>query len=207
MRALWRKMIETWDKIKPFHGVVIFFVVMMIANWTWKIFIHDGNDDPLVTLFGWNISWPFMKLRHEVIRVAGLVFNLFNIPFGLIHRTTFVFANGTQSEIAWGCTGIKQAFIYTCIIAFSGGPWRNKWWYILAAYPLLHFFNIARVSIVGAVLASNPHYFEIVHTWIFKYAFYFLIFLLWVVWEEHFHQHRLKKQNPKQTNSLDFRHS
>lgn len=194
MNTAREKFINTWRKNKAYHGVLIFFVVMMLANWTWKIFVHDGNDDPIVTLFGWNISWPFIIMRNEVIREAGLVFNLFNIPFGLIHGTTFIFANGSQSEIAWGCTGIKQAFIYTCIIAFSRGSWRNKWWFIIAALPILHFFNVTRVSIVGAVLASHPHYFAIVHTWVFKYAFYFLIFLLWVLWEEAFYQRRIKKQ-------------
>ena len=194
MTTIFRYIHELWNKLRPYHGVILFFVVMMLANWTWKILVHDGNDDPYVKLFGLNISWPFIKIQHEVIRVVGLVFNLFNIPFGLLHRTTFVFANGASSEIAWGCTAMKQAFIFACIIAFSRGSWKNKWWFILAALPILHAFNVIRISVVGAVLAYHPHYFELVHTFFFKYSFYFLIFLLWALREEFFYIRPLKKQ-------------
>lgn len=197
MTPLLGRLYKTWHKLTPYHGIILFFVVMMLANWTWKIFVHDGNDDPYVQLFGLNISWPFLKVQHEVIRVVGLVFQLFNIPFGLLHRTTFVFANGASSEIAWGCTALKQAFIFACIIGFSRGSWKNKGWFILAALPILHTFNVIRISVVGAVLAYHPHYFEVVHTFFFKYTFYFLIFLLWVLWQEVFYLRPMKKKISK----------
>jgi exosortase/archaeosortase family protein len=183
-----------WNKLRPYHGIILFFVVMMLANWIWKIFVHDGNYDPNVQLFGLNVSWPFIKVQHEVIRVVGLVFELFGIPFGLLHGTTFVFANGQSSEIAWGCTALKQAFIFICIIAFSRGSWKNKWWFILVSLPIIHAINVLRIILVGVVLDSHPHYFELAHTFFFKYFFYFLIFLLWVLWEECFYLRPLKKK-------------
>jgi exosortase/archaeosortase family protein len=161
---------------------------MFIANGLWKAFVNDGDLEPAVTLFGINITWPFQAIQKEIIRVVGLLYGLFGLPYGLQHGTTFVFSNGQSSEIAWGCTGWKQAFIFACIIAFSRGPWRKKWWYILACLPLLHCFNVIRIAVVGSVLANNPSLFEVVHTYLFKYSFYMLIFLLWMFFEEVFYQ-------------------
>ncbi|MBB3187680.1 exosortase/archaeosortase family protein [Microbacter margulisiae] len=187
-----------WDGIAPYQGVILFFVIMMLANWTWKTFVHDGDYDSYVSLFGYNISWPFIKIQHEVVRVVSLVYVLFDLPFGIRHATEFTFSNGTASDVAWGCTAVKQAFIYTCIIAFSRGPWKHKWWYILAAFPILHTFNVIRISAIGMVLAYHPHYFYLAHKIIFKYSFYFLIFLLWVLWEEVFRLRPLKKNSASQ---------
>jgi exosortase/archaeosortase family protein len=180
-------LIKIWQKLKPFQGIIIFVLVMMLANTFWKWFVNDGDLDPAVTLFGIDITWPFRAVQREIIRVVGLVYELFGMPYGLQGHTTFVFLNGQASDIAWGCTGIKQAFIFICIIAFSRGSWKNKWWYILAALPFLHGFNVVRIAIVSSILAHNPSLFDFIHAYIFKYSFYMLIFLLWMLFEEFYY--------------------
>ena len=181
------------QRLRPLKGVIVFVVVMMAANWFWKIFIHDGDYEPDVTFLGINITTPFRFEQKEIIRVVSLVFELFNIPFELNHSTVFEFANRQSSEIAWGCTGIKQAFIFTCILLSSHGPWKHKWWYILGGLVVVHVINVLRISIVGIVLSQNPAAFDIVHTYFFKYIFYLIIFLMWVMWEEHFFKKELRK--------------
>jgi exosortase/archaeosortase family protein len=186
-----------YKKLHPFHGVIVFVLVMFIANWLWKFFVHDGNYDPLVTLFGINITWPFREVQHEIVRVAGLVFELFDIPFTLVHRTLFVFDNNQSTEIAWGCTGLKQAFIFSCIIFFSRGPWKHKWWYIIVGLLAVHVVNVSRISLMGIVMHHNPQSFDLVHTYFFKYIFYLIIFLMWVLWEEIFYTRRRRKAAEK----------
>jgi Transmembrane exosortase (Exosortase_EpsH). len=180
-------------RLAPFKGVFIFIVAMMAANWFWKIFVHDGNYDTDVTFLGINITGPFIFEQKEIIRVVSLVFELFNIPFAINHGTMFEFANRQSSEIAWGCTGLKQAFIFACIITFSRGSWKHKWWYILAGLLVVHMVNVLRITVVGVVLSHNPEAFDIVHTYFFKYIFYLIIFLMWVMWEEYFFKKSLQK--------------
>jgi exosortase/archaeosortase family protein len=189
---------KIFQRLHPFHGVIVFILVMMLADWLWKFFVHDGNYEPIVTLFGINITWPFRLVQHEIVRVTGLVFQLFHIPFGLLGGTVFVFDNKQSTEIAWGCTGLKQGFIFACIIIFSRGSWKNKWWYILVGLLAVHVINVARISIVGAVLSRNPGAFDLVHTYFFKYIFYFIIFLMWVLWGEMFYLRPLRKALKKE---------
>ena len=181
------------QRLRPFRGVIMFTLVMFTANWFWKLFVHDGIYDAAVTIWGIDISTPFVAVQHEIVRVAGLVFELFNISFALSRGTVFVFDNQHSTEIAWGCTGLKQAFIFTCIILFSRGTWKNKWWYILVGILVVHVVNVLRISVVGIVLHSNPQSFDLVHTYFFKYIFYLIIFLMWVLWEEVFSNNKTTK--------------
>ena len=173
-------------RLHPLKGVIIFIVVMMLANWFWKIFVHDGNDDTIVTFLGIDITLPFRLMQKEVVRVSGLVFELFNIPFSLSHGNVFEFANHNSTEIVWGCTGIKQAFIFICIMMASRGPWRHKCWYIPAGLIVVHVVNVIRISLVGLVINHNPAAFDMVHSYFFKYIFYLILFLMWAMWEEYF---------------------
>jgi exosortase/archaeosortase family protein len=188
-------------QIRPLKGVLIFIVVMMAANWFWKIFVHDGDYDPNVTFLGLDITAPFRFEQKEIIRVVSLIFELFGIPFAINHGTAFEFVNRQSSDIAWGCTGLKQAFIFMCIMIFSCGSWRSKWWYILGGLVVVHIVNIVRISVVGIVLSHNPAAFDLVHTYFFKYIFYLIIFLMWVVWEEYFIKKELRTK--KETGATD----
>lgn len=188
-------------KLHPLKGVLIFFVVMMVANCFWKNFVHDGDYDPNVTFLGLDISAPFILEQREIVRVVSLFFELVGVPFGIDHGTIFEFANGQHSEIAWGCTGLKQAFIFLCIMVFSRGPWKHKWWYMLGGLAVVHVVNILRISVVGIVMSDHPASFELIHTYFFKYIFYLIIFLMWVVWEEYFIKKELRTK--KETGATD----
>lgn len=182
------------ERFRPLRGIIGFVVAMMLANWFWKIFVFDGDYEPDVTFFGLNITGPFLFLQVEIVRVVGLVFELFNIPFALHRGNVFEFGNGQSMEIVWACTGLKQAFIFSCIMLTSRGPRVHKCWYIPVGWVLIHIINIARISLVGVVINHNPAAFSVMHDYFFKYIFYLIIFLIWVIWEEYFFKKELKKK-------------
>jgi exosortase/archaeosortase family protein len=93
-------------------------------------------------------------------------------------------ANGNSVQIIWACTGIKQAYIFFCIIAFYRGPWLKKLWYIPLGLFVVYVFNIFRISFIVGVVGKHPDWFHFLHIYAFKYAFYLIIFLMWVLWEE-----------------------
>lgn len=182
------------QRFKPLRGIIGFVATMMLANWFWKIFVYDGNYEPDVTFLGLNITHPFFLLQQEIVREVGLIFELFNIPFGLHRGNIFEFGNGQNMEIVWSCTGPKQAFIFSCIMMTSRGPWKHKYWYIPAGWLLIHIINVIRISLVGIVINHNPAAFSVMHDYFFKYIFYLIIFLVWVMWEEYFFKKALKKK-------------
>lgn len=60
----------------------------------------------------------------------------------------------------------------------------NKLWFIPLGLFLIHFINIARISAITAFMEFHPEWFEVLHTYIFKYLFYGILFLFWVFYIE-----------------------
>ena len=50
-------------------------------------------------------------------------------------------------------------------------------------------------------MSDHPASFELIHTYFFKYIFYLIIFLMWVVWEEYFIKKELRAK--KETGATD----
>ena len=50
----------------------------------------------------------------------------------------------------------------------------------------VYLFNLFRIVFITAVIDKHPEQFDFWHEYVMKYAFYGMIFLLWVVWNELF---------------------
>ena len=178
---------DIWQKISPIKGVLYFMIILLVCHFLWKIsFLGDAETrDASVTFWGIDISRLFTfwvnKLSDSVYFLLRHVFDI--AVFRLNNR--FVFPSATFIDIVWSCSGIKQAYIYICIIGFYPGPWKHKLWYIPAGLLVVYCFNVLRVTVIMYAVRNNMHLFDILHE-SSKYVFYAIIFLMWVVWEEKF---------------------
>lgn len=177
------------EKLKPFKGVIIFFVILMGANIFWKYDVlgdESNNLDSLVTFWGLNISAPFNWMAHHVAHVSAAMLHFFGSKVVLGPTNFLRHTNGNSVQIIWACTGIKQAYICFCILAFSRGPLLKKLWFIPLCLIVVYLFNIFRITCIVAIIENHPYWFNFLHFYAFKYVFYVIIFLMWVLWEEHF---------------------
>ncbi|WP_321518742.1 archaeosortase/exosortase family protein [uncultured Bacteroides sp.] len=102
--------------------------------------------------------------------------------------------HGPSINVVWGCTGVKQLYILFFVILFSRGIWWKRSVYFLAGCLVLLMFNLIRISVVVLFIKHYPGSFELLHDFVFKYLFYGLIFLLWMLWEEKFSGNNLEKK-------------
>ena len=176
------------EKLEPFRGVIIFAVVLMLSNFFWKYNVLGDEDtmaDSVVTFCGTNISAPFNWMAHHVSDVCYFILHSLDSSVSLDHvRNVFHYSNGNRVQIVWACTGMKQAYICFCIMAFSRGSWKKKLWYVPLTLLAVYLINIFRISFIVATIENHPGWFELLHLYIFKYAFYGIIFFMWVFWEE-----------------------
>lgn len=93
---------------------------------------------------------------------------------------------GPAINIVWGCTGVKQIYVFFLVMLFCKGNWRRRFVYFLLGVALLLLFNIIRISCVLIMLRYYPTSFEFLHDGLFKYLFYGIMFLLWMLWEERY---------------------
>jgi exosortase/archaeosortase family protein len=177
------------EKLEPYKGVIIFFVILMGTNLFWKYNVRGDESlsvDSLVTFWGLDISTPFTWMAHHVAHVTVSLLHLFGSKVVLEPSNILRHTNGNSVLIIWACTGIKQAYICFCILAFSRGPLRSKLWYIPLSLLAVYLFNIFRIAFIVACIENHPDWFHFLHLYALKYAFYGLIFLMWVFWEEKF---------------------
>ena len=173
------------DKLKPYSGVIYFMIILLVSHFFWKFTVLGEDEDEIVRFFGLNISQPFIFMASHTARVSHSIlqwlgFNTTLSDLNIIRHT----GTGNGVHIVWSCTGIKQAYILFCILAFYRGPLKHKLWYIPLGLLCVYLFNILRITFIAGLIDSHPQQFEFWHEYVTKYAFYAMIFGLWVIWEE-----------------------
>ena len=175
------------EKLEPIKGIIRFFFILLCANVFWKYNVlgeESATVDSMVTFWGLDISAPFVWMAFHVAHVTTGILHLCGWPVTLDSANVIHHANGNAVLIIWACTGIKQAYICFCILAFARGPWVKKLWYIPLSLLVVYLFNIFRISFIAATIEHHPAWFGFMHLYAFKYVFYGIIFLMWVFWEE-----------------------
>ncbi len=172
------------QKLARYRGAIGFVVILMVSNLFWKFNVLGDETDTTVTLFGLDISAPFIYMARHVAELCTWLLHFIGSNITLDASNTLRHENSVSVQIIWGCTGLKQAYIFFCIIAFSRGPWTKKLWFIPLGLIVVYIFNIFRITFIIAFIENHHNSFDLLHFYIFKYLFYLLIFAMWVYWEE-----------------------
>lgn len=171
-------------KLAAFKGVFYFFVILFVSHFFWKFTMLGDESDAIVTFFGMDLSAIFNWMSAHVAKVSHAWLSFLGYEVKLEPNNIITYANGVAVKIVWACSGFKQAYIFTVIIAFYYGPWLKKLWYIPAGLVIVYLYNIFRIVAIIALIENNPKNFALLHEGVFKYIYYGVIFLMWVLWEE-----------------------
>ncbi len=183
------KLKALWAKAEPIQSVIIFSAILLISNAVWKLSIYGDEEKLPVLLFNhWDISAPFEAMTLHIANVSRSLLEFFNYNIHWHCDNDICFSNHNRVTIVWGCTAIKQSFIFLCIMAFTPGPWKHKLWYIPLGLLIVYLFNIFRISAIAVSVENHRDWFDFLHGTVFKYLFYGMIFLIWVFWNEKFNK-------------------
>lgn len=173
-----------FDALTPYRDVIIFMITLLVANYFWKFTMNGDEDGALVTWFGLNVTAPFdIMARHVAAAVYWLV-DLFRDTAMMTDDYTIHFESGSGTRIIWGCSGLKQSFIWMCLILTVRGGWKQKLWFIPVGWVCCYAFNILRIFLIALFIEHHPEWFGMLHDYIFKYLFYGMMFGLWVIFVE-----------------------
>ncbi len=171
---------------KPWSGTVYFMVILVISHFLWKYTVLGDESDLAVSFFGLNISGPFNFMADHIALTVHRFLNFVGYTLNFEPYNILRFENGNAVRIVWACSGIKQAYIFFCLIALYRGPLSKKLWYIPLGIVVIYVFNIFRITAITAIVHTHPHWFDLVHEHLFKYLFYAMIFGMWILWDEKF---------------------
>lgn len=133
---------------------------------------QEGFENMVLDNLMWSVIWFTGKVTD--LDIVGKYDTIFynNFPCIIIDKT---------------CLGIKLISIFIIfIIAYPGGTWRSKLWFIPAGILVLHFVNIIRVNTLSLIMIYNPDLFGIVHGFGFRVLFYGTTFVMWFIWMKYF---------------------
>ncbi len=178
---------------EPYTDVIIFMVTLLAANYFWKFTVSGDENGDLVTWFGLDITAPFEFMACHIASVVYWLVSLFRDTAVMTDPHTIHFASGSGTTIIWGCTALKQSFIWFWLIA-TVRPWNfqlstinfqlSKLWYIPLGWVACYLFNILRIFLITLFIEHHPEWFHLLHDYIFKYLFYAMLFGLWVIFVE-----------------------
>ncbi len=172
------------ESIEPYSGIIYFVVLLMLSHFFWKFTVLGDETETIVTFFGMNISAPFNFMADHVAKVTTRMLEIMGYSISLSADNVVRHDNNVAVHVVWACTGLKQAYIFVCIIAFYRGTLKNKLWFIPLGLLVVYLFNIFRIVAITALIKENPEWFYILHEHVFKYLFYVIIFGMWIFWEE-----------------------
>ena len=176
------------QRFEPYKDVIIFMITLLVSNYFWKFtMVGDENGDS-VTWFGMDITAPFEFMACHIASVVFWLVSLVRDTASMTDAHTIHFTSGSGTTIIWGCTALKQSFIWLCLILtvrsvskeFRRQTWLHKLWFIPFGWICCYAFNILRIFIISLFIEFHPDWFHVLHDYIFKYIFYGMLFLLWV---------------------------
>jgi Predicted membrane protein len=188
--------------LEPYSGVLLFLVLLFFFHFTWKWVVDGDQDSTRMYVFGkdYTPAW-FYSASLMLAKIVYWLIHLFpgNEDFVRDGIGLYYLDGGILIRIIWGCTGIKQMFIFAGIILFYRGPFFKKMWYIPLGCLVLTLYNIVRIALISVLTNQHPEQFHSLHNGIFRYIYYGIVFLLWIIWEECFVEKKgydEKQQNP-----------
>ena len=180
------------QQFEPYADVIIFMITLLVANYFWKFTMVGDENGECVTWFGLDITAPFEFLACHIASLVYWIVSLFRDTAYMTDPHTVHFAGGTGTTIIWGCTGLKQSFIWLCLMltvratdkTLVGRTWLHKLWYIPVGWLCCYVFNILRIALIALFIEHHPEWFHMLHDYLFKYLFYAMLFGLWVLFVE-----------------------
>lgn len=175
------------NKLRPYEGIIRFVVAMLAANYFWKYtVIGDEDGHGAVSWFGLDLTWYFDQLADHIAGVVYAMISWADDAITLTDGNRLRFTDtGVGVSIVWGCTAIKQSFIWLIIMLAARGRWVDKLAYIPVGWLFAYAFNMLRIYLVAVLTKHHPEWFELLHTYLFKYLFYGCFFVLWLLYDEY----------------------
>ena len=181
------------QRFEPYSDVLVFMLTLLVANYFWKWTMTGDENGDYVSWFGWDVTAPFEWMACHVAEAVYRLVSLFRDTVYMTDAHTIRFESGAGTTIIWGCSGLKQMFIWFWLI-LTVRPWNfqfsnlkfqiAKLWYILLGWVCCHGFNILRIALIAMLIEYHPDWFHLLHDYLFKYLFYALLFGLWVLFVE-----------------------
>lgn len=179
-----------FEKLKPYWGIFYFAGMLLLTHYAWKYSFSESlamGGPPQIWLWHtFDCSQFFDTCVNALVEIIDWTFgDFFGIEGYKILGNRFYILEPVRSiiGIVWSCTGMKQLFIMTLMIACYPYAHKHKWWAILLFGALVLLVNVIRLEVLFYHTMQTPSDFTTWHEGS-KYVVYAIMFCFWLAWEE-----------------------
>ena len=167
----------------PYYDYLVFAVTLLVSNGVWKLCLQ-GEDllGAMVTCCGRDCTAFFEGQMRFIARRVFQYVSVFVSGLSYDGWYSIGLPSGRTMQIVWGCTPVKQVFIWLCLLAAARPHSWYKTGYALLGGSFLYGLNIIRITLLTLIDNAHHEWFELFHLYVFKYLFYGVIFLMWLLW-------------------------
>lgn len=179
---------KCFTKIHGFKGLILFMVIITIFHLLYKIVEQEIIQLPFIIGILDVLIYPLLYTTTWVLN------NFFGVQ-STISKDVLLLPNQFSIQMLPGCSGLQQYFLVLVLFTIYPGPPLSKLWYIPLAFIVIYFLNTIRFIGISLFTSIYPGHFHLVHDWIFRPFIYFIIFLLWIIWDSKIYQPTRKKSD------------
>ncbi|PLW97343.1 MAG: hypothetical protein C0593_08950 [Marinilabiliales bacterium] len=166
---------------KAFRPAIKVITVILVSHWVWKI-VSGIPVCPEVYLKWQQITYFLCVILSQWTDIVLRAFT--GVQFLQIENC-FYFPGGYSVHISPGCIALKPIYHFVVLMIFGRKAIPGlRLIFLLIGVAVLVNFNILRISFLCIIMAVNPSLWFFFHTYFFRFAFYVIILLLWILWEE-----------------------
>lgn len=171
-------------KHAPTVGFFWFWALLMYAFLTWKMAVDADPHGHYFALFGYDLTAEMYAFSCHTASWSSWLLQSLGLQVFARYDELYL-ANGYTVMVIWGCTSLKEVYLFLLIMIFYCGPLWPRFWYTPLCLIVLFVYNLLRIGLIPWLVGNGNYTFEFWHE-VFRLSYYGLLFLLWVGWNEHY---------------------
>ena len=182
--ATYTSTLRLW--IKENSNFVRFAAAVILTHILWKVAFFTPDELTQTLFFGHDVTEALLPVSIFIANTVYPIVDLLSSSNVHLTQSAIHYDQAPGLLIIWGCSGIKQGFIFMAVIISAKGMWPRKMWYTPAGLTILYGYNLFRLTFLTLMNENHIEWFDFMHGTVFKVGYYMVIFLLWVLWINHF---------------------
>ena len=172
-------LIQKYWLVIRFIGVFIAIYTVLTLGYNYYLKKSDGSE-----------YYPDYMTRL-VAQQSKELLNAFNYPTELANHPEessikVIIRSKYIARIVEGCNSVSIIILFISFVVAFSDTFKKTFLFILAGSVLIYAANLFRIVILSIGLYDYPWRRDTLHTVIFPLIIYSMVFLLWMVWVNHF---------------------
>jgi exosortase/archaeosortase family protein len=161
---------ETLNKRNLLKVLIFLIKFNLLAIPLYLIMLFDLSFSPLQNFLANLITFFLKSLGYNAVRK--------DFTIAILHSNEL-----NQIEISWDCTGWKSLYALFALSLATPTDLIKKIKFLALSLPTLFFINLVRIlSTIVFSLSYGFDFFEIIHTFLWRWSLILLVLLIWFVW-------------------------